>query len=385
MTDRLSVPQGEFTLTRSPLRAKDPLRAWDAADELVLHHLAEHSDALPSGAVVIVNDAHGALATALADLHPTLLTDSYVSERAVRRNLEGNGRSVDDVTVVDPSGVLPVHPALIVIKVPKSLSMLEFELDRLARVAGPDTVVLGAAMAKHIHTSTLEAFERILGPTTTSRATKKARLIHCTPASELAAVEPSWPRTYTVEPGPLTIVNQPSGFSPQRLDGGTSLLLSRLPEVGDGDVVVDLGCGNGVVGTIVAIDEPGADLVFIDESYLSVDSARRTYEANVGPRDGSARFVVGDCLAQLSEGPVIADGSVDLILNNPPFHTDNALGDATAWQMFSESRAALRVGGELWVVGNRHLAYHAKLKRLFGNCDVVASDPKFVVYRAVRR
>ena len=73
------------------------------------------------------------------------------------------------------------------------------------------------------------------------------------------------------------------------------------------------------------------------------------------------------------------------MLVNPPFHADNALGDATAWQMFSDSRAALRQGGELWVVGNRHLAYHAKLKRLFGNCDVVASNPKFVVYRAVRR
>jgi 16S rRNA (guanine1207-N2)-methyltransferase len=53
--------------------------------------------------------------------------------------------------------------------------------------------------------------------------------------------------------------------------------------------------------------------------------------------------------------------------------------------MFTGSRAALRPGGELWVVGNRHLGYHVKLKRVFGNCDVVASNPKFVVLRAVRR
>ena len=72
------------------------------------------------------------------------------------------------------------------------------------------------------------------------------------------------------------------------------------------------------------------------------------------------------------------------MLNNPPFHVDQAVGDAIAWQMFSESRAALRHGGELWVVGNRHLAYHAKLKRLFGNCEVVASNSKFVVLLAVR-
>jgi 16S rRNA (guanine1207-N2)-methyltransferase len=159
--------------------------------------------------------------------------------------------------------------------------------------------------------------------------------------------------------------------------------------VAPGDHVVDLGCGNGIVGTVVALDQPEAELTFVDESFMAVASARDTYDANArsGADDagGSARFVVGDGLAHLADGPPIQDGSVDLVLNNPPFHTDNAMGDATAWQMFSESHRALRSGGEIWVVGNRHLAYHAKLKRLFGNCDVVASSPKFVVCRAVRR
>jgi 16S rRNA (guanine1207-N2)-methyltransferase len=52
--------------------------------------------------------------------------------------------------------------------------------------------------------------------------------------------------------------------------------------------------------------------------------------------------------------------------------------------MFVESRDALRSGGELRVVGNRHLDYPAKLKRLFGNCDVIASDRKFMVLRSTK-
>ena len=52
--------------------------------------------------------------------------------------------------------------------------------------------------------------------------------------------------------------------------------------------------------------------------------------------------------------------------------------------MFTGSKAALRPGGELWVVSNRHLGYHVKLRRLFGNCEVVTSDPKFVILRAVK-
>ena len=41
--------------------------------------------------------------------------------------------------------------------------------------------------------------------------------------------------------------------------------------------------------------------------------------------------------------------------------------------------------GELHVVGNRHLAYHAKLKKLFGNCTTRAGNGKFVVLVARRQ
>ena len=54
-------------------------------------------------------------------------------------------------------------------------------------------------------------------------------------------------------------------------------------------------------------------------------------------------------------------------------------------RMFSGARRVLRPGGELWVIGNRHLGYHATLRRVFGTCELVAGDPKFVVLRAVKR
>ena len=43
----------------------------------------------------------------------------------------------------------------------------------------------------------------------------------------------------------------------------------------------------------------------------------------------------------------------------------------------------LRPGGELWVVGNRHLEYNDKLNRAFGNSEVMANNPKFQVIRAI--
>ncbi len=45
---------------------------------------------------------------------------------------------------------------------------------------GGATVVVGAGMVKHIHTITLEIFEKVIGPTVTSLAKKKARF--CRPS-----------------------------------------------------------------------------------------------------------------------------------------------------------------------------------------------------------
>lgn len=141
---------------------------------------------------------------------------------------------------------------------------------------------------------------------------------------------------------------------------------------------MDLGCGNGVVGTAAALANPAAELLFLDESHQAVASAEATFRANTGP-DAPARFRVGDGL----DG--VPAGSVDLVLNNPPFHTHQATTEATSRRMFAGAREALRPGGELWVIGNRHLGYHVKLRRIFGNCELVSSDPKFVILRAVRR
>lgn len=44
-----------------------------------------------------------------------------------------------------------------------------------------------------------------------------------------------------------------------------------------------------------------------------------------------------------------------------------------------EAHAVLKQGVEFWIVGNHHLAYHAKLKTLFGGYKVVASNKKFAV------
>ncbi|WP_214409908.1 methyltransferase [Sphaerisporangium fuscum] len=383
--NRLSTSKGEFGLTRFPEDPRDLLRAWDAADEYLLRHI-EGTDGEPvdlSGTVVVLGDRWGALVTALADYRPVQITDSYLTQQATRANLSRNGVAQDIVRLHTTMDTPPPRIDVLLIRVPKGLSLLEDQLHRLAPHVHAGTVVVGAGMVTEIHTSTLQLFERILGPTRTSPAAKKARLIFCSPDPALPRHASPWPRSYTLPTdigavSGLTVTNHAGTFCADRLDIGTRFFLQNLPPLKGRGHVVDLGCGNGVIGLAAALADGGTEVTFIDESYQALASAEATFRANVDA-DVSATFLAADGMSG------VPAGTVDLVLTNPPFHTHRARTDATAWRMFNGSRAALRRGGELWVVANRHLGYHVKLRRLFGNCEVAASGPKFVVLRAVKR
>ncbi|MEV5101498.1 methyltransferase [Streptomyces massasporeus] len=376
----MTTPWGEPALTRFPEDPRDRLRAWDASDEYLLRHLADERVPL-DGTVVVVGDRWGALVTALAGHRPVQITDSHLTQEATRANLARAGVEPGAVRLLTTQDPPPERIDVLLVRVPKSLALLEDQLLRLAPAVHAGTVVVGTGMVKEIHTSTLALFERILGPTRTSLAEKKARLIFCTPDPARERPGNPWPHVYTLPEGigaaaGGTVVNHAGVFCADRLDIGTRFFLRHLPE-GQGRRVVDLGCGNGVVGTSVALADPDAEVLFTDESFQAVASAEATYKAN--GVSGHAEFRVGDGLAG------VPSGSVDLVLNNPPFHSHQATTDATAWRMFTGARRALRPGGELWVIGNRHLGYHVKLRKLFGNSRLVASDPKFVVLKAVKR
>lgn len=376
METELVVPQGRFQLRRFPRMEGESLRAWDAADDYLLRQLHEEPPA--AGVTWIGNDGFGALSVALAATQQVYMSsDSWLAHEGTRANLQDNGLADAEVTLLTSIMSPALDVDTVLIKIPKSLALLEDQLHCLRPHLSPETRIFGAGMVKDIHTSTLQLFERILGPTTTSLARRKARLVHCQLDAALDPGTNPYPTQYDLEGTDWSLSNRASVFSRERLDIGTRHLLAHIPASSEVREIVDLGCGNGVVGLVAAQRNPQGRLSFVDESFMATASAQDNWLALFGEAR-PAVFETGDCLGQL------AAGSADLILCNPPFHQHHAIADATAWRMFTESRRVLRSGGELLVVGNRHLAYHAKLGRLFGHCEVSGSDPKFVVLRARR-
>ncbi|MFC0048890.1 class I SAM-dependent methyltransferase, partial [Rheinheimera tilapiae] len=167
-------------------------------------------------------------------------------------------------------------------------------------------------------------------------------------------------------------------FAREQLDIGARFFLQYLPSVQSGQRVIDLGCGNGVIGLALLAAEPQAQILFCDESYMAVQSSRENV-SRLFPAASHCEFLVDDSMSQQP------DLSADYILCNPPFHQQQAVTDHIAWQMFADARRVLKIGGRLRIVCNRHLGYGEKLTRLFGGCIHVASNAKFSVFEAIRR
>lgn len=375
---KINTSMGQFSLNRYPIRKKEILRAWNAADELLLETIAEQPDLLEDKKIIIFNDSFGALTTALAKFHTTVISDSYLSLTSIKNNLEFNQINTTNITLLESISALTQDYDLVLIKIPRSLAELESQLHTLRPHIHKDTTLIAAGMSKSIHTSTLDLFERIIGATKTSLARKKARLIFSQYNQDLSVGCNPYPGEYPLENTPYKIVNHAGVFSQHSLDIGSRFFIEHIPASTDRKKLIDLGCGNGVIGLIAAERNPEAELIFIDESYHAIESAKATFSGAFSTRR-EAQFIVSDGLQ------TIEPNSIDSIFNNPPFHQHNATGDAVAWQMFTESRDALKQGGELWVIGNRHLEYHNKLKRLFGNYVNIASNKKFVILKAIKR
>ena len=354
---------GDLVLSRWPVKDADPLQAWDGADRFLLEALEERG---VGGRVLVVDDAFGALGTALGE-RAVVWADSELSRLALAANAARAGRRVDWIPMTEPP---PTDVEAVIGRLPRSGRRLAWIARQLAAMPAGTPLILGAK-SKLVQKSAVAAVELAYGPANTTRARHRARLVVATRDGRVAAGLGG--SGWTLEG--MQVLAFPGVFGEESLDGGTALLLPWVP-TGISGTIVDLGCGAGPLGLVAARRSPEATIVFRDASHLAVASAERAW-MNLALQN-PARFEPMDVL----DG--FPDASVDLVLCNPPFHQGATVSRRVAAHMFRESRRVLRPGGRLLVVGNRHLGYHAGLKGLFGAVQTVASDRRFVVLRATR-
>jgi 16S rRNA (guanine1207-N2)-methyltransferase len=162
---------------------------------------------------------------------------------------------------------------------------------------------------------------------------------------------------------------QPGVFSWDRLDAGTNALLQVLPEFSGAGA--DFGAGIGLLALNVLASSKVTKLTLVELDRRAIEVAKR----NIA--DPRAAFVWGDVR---NDAAGLKD--LDFIVSNPPFHEgggeDKALGQA----FIRSAAGALRKGGALWIVANRHLPYEAILAESFAKVRLVAEGGGYKVFEA---
>lgn len=136
----------------------------------------------------------------------------------------------------------------------------------------------------------------------------------------------------------LSLATDAGVFSPGRVDPGTKLLLTELPELTAGPVV-DLGCGYGPIACTVALRHPELSVVAVDVNAR----ARALCAANA--RELGVHVDVRDP-ADCDDLPPIAT-----IVANPPIR----IGKAALHQLLGDWFDRLVPGGRAYLVVHKNL------------------------------
>ena len=211
----------------------------------------------------------------------------------------------------------------------------------------------------------LEAF----GCAVTETVKAHHRICHClrpqAPTDLDEAIAEGAPRVIA----PFGLWSQPGVFSWDRIDPGTALLAQSLPPLsGEG---ADLGCGIGYLSRAVLTSPKVTRIALIDLDRRAVDCARRNVQ------DPRAPFHWADA----TNADVSLSG-LDFVVMNPPFHDGGWENHALGQAFIRRAASALRKGGALWMVANRHLPYEAELAKLFATVEPKADQGGYKVFEA---
>ncbi len=163
---------------------------------------------------------------------------------------------------------------------------------------------------------------------------------------------------------PIELTSFPGCFCHRRRDEGGLALAEVVArelrtERRDGAVkLLDMGCGCGLVGFLVAKAVPNVSLVMVDSHSRAVEAANLN-SASLGV---PAEVILAD-----SGTPSRMDGSFDVFVGNPPYYSDYRIADV----FLETAKRALRPGGVCYTVCKNAAGLEPVQKRYFPEVETV--------------
>jgi len=269
-----------------------------------------------------------------------------------------------------PPGDDTRYPLVLVLP-PRQREEYRALLARAVQSATPGGIVL--ACASNLEgAKTVENDLKALCGNIASLSKNKCRAFWATVDTPDAGLITHW--TALDAPRPILegrFLSRPGLFAWDRIDPGSKLLAEHLPALsGQG---ADLGGGWGYLSDEVLRRNPDARI----DLYEAEDRALQLAVANLkayGERAACHWRDVGKGI----------DGRYDFIVSNPPFHTGRADRPELGQAFIRTAAAALKPGGSLFMVANRHLPYEDTLKAAFKSVSLLHEDRDYKVCRGIK-
>ncbi len=369
MADTFETPFGVVQLTCDTIPSRSPTRAWNQADAYILNQVYEDYGAtLADKKVAIVNDQYGALSCALSAFNPEVYSDSAIFKRWYQINQKGIETQVYPIESIRDSAA-----DLFLIKLPKNLHFFRHLLSLTSNKAHVVAYVSG--MQRYWPRSFFETAGDFFSEMVVFPGVRKAKCMRLTGLRDTPEVELT--RTIHMEAFGFSCVNYPNVFSREQLDIGARFFLENAPDLTSAQRIIDLACGNGVLGLQALLKHPDCRVHFVDESDYAIRSCAAALATNqIDPE--RATLHQNDCLFDLDLS------GCDAILCNPPFHQEHRISSHVADILIEQAYLALKPGGSLYLLANRHLQHGKQLRLFFDSVTQMASNTKFILYHAMK-
>ncbi|HBB04989.1 MAG TPA: 16S rRNA methyltransferase [Firmicutes bacterium] len=163
-------------------------------------------------------------------------------------------------------------------------------------------------------------------------------------------------------------------FSKDGLDDGTRLLLETIAQADLGTSILDVGCGVGPIGLILASVSPERSLTLIDVN----DRALALAKQNASDLGVSQRVQI-----QHSDVYHSIDSIYDTIVTNPPIRA----GKKVTYAIYEGGLKHLKEGGKLLlVIRVKQGAYSALayISSLYKKTEILAKKKGYLVLQAIK-
>lgn len=163
-------------------------------------------------------------------------------------------------------------------------------------------------------------------------------------------------------------------FSKGEVDYGSLALLKVLLNQNMSGDVLDIGCGYGTIGLILAKNNPESYFTLIDINVracaLACENAKKWALKNVNVIESNIFEKI--------------DQKFDVIVTNPPIRA----GKKVIYSIFEQSYHHLKQNGSLFlVIRKSHGAESAQkfISSVFNNCTLLKRDKGFYIYQAIKK